>query len=360
MPTFRTTPSQNLSASIRRLVGSKGGRSNPLEEIQVDNLAAQTARNSSLAEKARAEVDAMRAAETARADPAVSAEYASHVAGLDVPTGKRLSDHIRGVMEQPSVADQDDAAIIGAEAKPYVTGAPNVDAPSKRLFQSALASTIANRIATGKTNAPQLAQAGDRVNETALTNEAANTASAPDANRIIAAVSGKLREPFRTGAQGQVVDRETGDVYDNTVSSSVVARNNEVGALARERAAAVKRGEANKGGARASPQQVERWVSETARKEWDAIPAKERRGMNYEQHLDKVRERFKTSPATGKDKASIEDDAGDALKAINGGAPSKAVRKRFKERWGVELIDSVPDASDAGLGAGENALDEED
>lgn len=332
MPTFRTTPSSNLTGSIRRLLASGGGKLGPLGEMQADQAAATTARNMSLAEKARAEVEAMRGAQADRADPALATEYASHAAGIDVPTGTRLSDHIRGKLEQPSIADKDDADMIGAEAQPYVTGAPNVDQTSTRLFRSALASTIANRIATGKTNAQQLAQAGDRVNETALTNVAANTEDTPTANRIVAAVAGKIRQPFRTGPQGQVLDTEQGTVNEDTALAQAAATlSGSRASLADSRKAAVDRA-ADKGGNRVTPQQVERWVSDAARKEWDTIPAKERKGMSYAQHLDKVRERFKATST--KDPQAEVTEAHDA---IAGGADKTKVAKRFKQRMGFDM-----------------------
>lgn len=214
MPTFRTAPSSDLGSAIRRAVAS--ANLGPEVNMQADMAAAQTAHNLGLAEKARAEAEAVRAADVARADPGVATEYASHASGMSVPNGTRLSNHLRGVLEQPGPSDYEDASAMGREAQPFVTGAPNVGEPQKRVFQSALASTIANRLATGKTNAEQLAHAGDRINETALTNEAANTADVPTANRLIAAVSGKLREPFKTNAQGTVLNEETGALNEGT------------------------------------------------------------------------------------------------------------------------------------------------
>lgn len=356
MPTFRTTPSGNLTASIRRLIASGGPNLGPLGEAQADTMAAQTARNMSLAEKARAEVEAMQGAESRRADPALRTEYAAHSAGIDLPDATRLMGAIRGNLEQPGPGDVDDAMVMGREAQPYPMGRPNLQPGQERVFRSALASTMGNLLATGKTNAAQLAQAGDRVNETALTNEAANTADVPSANRIIAAVAGKVREPFKLGGQGQVLNEESGAVNEGTALAQAAARlsgarattegsrQTELGArttrntaqagLADARAGAVNRGEVGRAGQRITPQQVERWVSEVARKEWDTIPPRDRKGMNYDQHLTKVRERFKPGPdGTGGAKSEVEDAHG----AIANGADLKKVSKRFKERMGFDL-----------------------
>ncbi len=358
MPTFRTAPSSSLTGSIRRLIASGGGNLSPLLEMQADSAAATTARNMSLAEKARAEVEAMQAAETRRADPAMRTEYAAHAAGIDLPDATRLTRAIRGEMD-PNPQGAEDAT--GNLYGDVPVARPNLPAGSERVFRSALASTMANLLATGKTNAAQLAQAGDRVNETALTNEAANTTNLPTANRLIAAVAGKVREPFRVSPQGVVLNEETGAANEGTQLAQAVralsgartategskqtelgtrsTRNTASAELAGARRAAVERGETGRGGQRVTPQQVERWVSEVARKEWDTIPPRERKGMNYDQHLEKVRGRFKPT-ATGQ--GGIEQDIQDALAAINSGAPSKAVHARFEKRWGKKLTEVAP------------------
>lgn len=366
MPTFRTSPSSSLTGAIRRMLMSGGSQMGPLVEMQADQAAAQTARNMSLAEKARAEVEAMNAAETRRNDPAVRTEYAAHAAGIDLPDATRLYRAIRGEVD-PNPQGAEDAAgnLYGDVA---VTRPENLPAGSERLFRSALASAIANNIATGKTNAAQLAQAGETTNEAALTNQAANTADLPTANRIVAAVAGKVREPFKLGTQGQVLNEETGALNEGTALAQAAAalsgaraategsRQSELGTrstrntaqadLATERAAAVKRGETGRGGQRVTPQQVERWVSEVARKEWDTIPATQRKGMNYDQHLAKVRERFKTT-GTSNARQEIEE----AHAAIAKGADLKLVAKRFRERMGFDMpappvVDDVDDDED--------------
>ncbi len=348
MPLFRTTPSSSLAASIRRLMASGGSQLSPLQEMEADFAAAKTAHQRSLVDKVRAEVEAMNSAKAAREDPALAAEYAGNVAGLDVPTSTRLSNHLRGVLEQPSGADYED----NPDVQPYPTGAPNVGAPEKRLFQSALASTLANRMATGKTNASQLAQAGDRINETALTNEAARTTDTPAANRIIAAVAGKVREPFSTNAQGTVLNQETGDLSEGGRLAGEVRR------LTGARAATegAKQGELGTRSSRNTAQagladvrarnvgvivppkgqtaaQVEKWVSEVARKEWAGFDPKDRKGMNYQQHLDKVRERFKSTNAAN-DAAGVVKEAHEA---IGRGADPAKVAKRFKEKMGFDM-----------------------
>jgi hypothetical protein len=67
-------------------------------------------------------------------------------------------------------------------AVPY--RAPVLGPGQERSFRSALASTIANRIATGKTNASQLAQAGGRIADTSMSTEAGETEDVPGATGL--------------------------------------------------------------------------------------------------------------------------------------------------------------------------------
>lgn len=362
MPTFKTEPTQDLNSAIRRLVASGGGRTQGLDEMRVDAMAAGAARNMSLADKARLEAEALRNAETLRADPKARTEYAADAAGMDQPSGTRLFNHLRGVLEQPGSADYED----NPNVQPFPTAAPNLEPGQRERFQGALAATMANRLATGKTNAHQLTQAGGDLQRQGMVDAASRETDVPSANRIISAFTGKLREPFKVGPQGQVLNEEVGTVNEGTnVTRGVVdlskaraategARQGELNArgasrtkldealsaLAGARTAAVNRGEANKGGARVNPEQVERWASEVARKEWEALPSRERKGMNYQQHLDKVRARFQRSSTTTTDPvAELEDARG----ALAGGASRAAVASRFKERTGMDLPDEEPE-----------------
>jgi hypothetical protein len=163
MPTFRSAPSANLATSIKRLVASNRGQITPMQEMQVDQAAADTAHKTSLAEKVRLEAEEMRNAAAARANPAASTEFASHSAGINLDTGNRLMAHIRGQPEPYSTADADDAAVVGADVPRYTMAAPNIEPGQDRRFRSALAATIAERLAGGKTNAEQLTKAAGEV-----------------------------------------------------------------------------------------------------------------------------------------------------------------------------------------------------
>lgn len=169
MPTFKTQPSRNLGAAIRNLIASGGGKLGPLQEMQADQAAAETAQKLSLAQKARAEVEAMQAGAARRADPALRTEYAAHSAGIDLPDATRLSGAIRGELEQPGPGDIDDANAAGVEARPYPMARPNLGAGKERLFRAALASVGGLDFATGETNAKQLAEAAGEHHTNAIT-----------------------------------------------------------------------------------------------------------------------------------------------------------------------------------------------
>jgi hypothetical protein len=226
MPTFRSQPSSDLASSIRRAVASRSLAGNEdAINMQADQAAAVTAQHLGLAEKARAEAEALRNAETARSDPKVATEFASRSSGLTDAEGTRLMGHIRGTLEQPSSNDDLDASMAGREAQPFRMEPPNVSAGQRRGFESALASTIANRIATGHTNAEQLAKSGQDINKTAVQNAATDAGSVPEANKLIAAITGKVREPFKMTAQGAILNEETGDANENTATGRAVRAN---------------------------------------------------------------------------------------------------------------------------------------
>lgn len=213
MPYFSTAPSTSLSAAIRRAV-SGGGGLDGMQQIAIDQAAASTAQHQSLAQKARAEAEALLHALAQRNDPRIAEQFASNAAGLDLPTGRRLASNLRGDMEQPAPADIDDAATVGREAEPFPMAAPNVPQGIRERFQAASASLLANQLATGKTNAEQLVHAAGRGQENAVLGAAADAARRGDVagvNLNAAGVLGKKElTPFKTGAEGITTNEYTG------------------------------------------------------------------------------------------------------------------------------------------------------
>jgi hypothetical protein len=249
MPTFRTAPSSDLGSAIRRAVQSSN--LGPMGEIQADMAAAQTAKNLSLAEKARVEAENAARSQTYREDPANAVTLASRVAGMTDPQGTRMSDHLRGALEQPSQADIDDADRVGAEATPFATQPPVVSAGQKRAFETSIAATIANRFATGKTNPEQIAQAAQRLNDTSIAARASDAAEAgnvPLVNALAVGVLGKRNEltPFKTNAQGVTTNEYTGKVDESSQLAGVTRK--DIAAQAAQRTAA-----AGTGGATGEP-----------------------------------------------------------------------------------------------------------
>lgn len=349
MPLFRTQPSSNLYNSVARLVASGGARLSPLQEMQADMAAARTMRDRSLAEKARIEAEEMRATQLKRNDPNTVTQFASHAAGMDVPSGNRLMAHLQGALEEPSPGDIDD---MGGEVVPYPTGAPNLEPGQRGKFQNALTAQMANVLATGKTNAQQLTAAAGNAQDLDLSDQAARAPDAATGNALVAAAKGILRNPHQTNAQGVTTNRETGTVDETSrlagaVRNLTAARTTTEGHRQTELTSRDKRNKAATGLTKArrsvvgapgtgkplAPAQVEKIISEVARKEWEAIPGPQRRGMNYQQHLDRVRERF-TRTSNGIVPAQ---EIQDAHKAIADGKDLKLVRQRFKQRMGFDL-----------------------
>lgn len=361
MPTFRTAPSSSISTSLRNLMRSSDGS---LDQIMADQMAARTARDVGLAEKARLEAEAMRRI----ADPKLRTEFASHAAGINVDDGSRLANHIRGVLEQPAQADIDDADRTGTVAEPFRTAAPVLQEGQEGRFRSAMAAQIASMIATGKTNADQLLQAAGQAQDNALVDQASRTTSVPDANRIIAAVSRKVREPFTVTPQGVVLNQESGTIDESSQLASAARnlltarggtegartgelnsrseRNRALAELARARAQHVRSG---KSATPLAPERVTRMIDMSAAVEfrakkaaYDALPLGERKKISaptYDAVRTAVEKRYRGSGG----QPSIEQDTDEALQAIANGADIEAVRQRYRQRWGVELEGALGD-----------------
>lgn len=332
MPTFRTQPSSNLVSSMRSLMS--GGDLSPLQSMQADLAAANTARSMGLAEKARLEVEEARRADAARRDPGTTVRYAADTAGIDYPDATQLYKAMTGYRERPPI-EQDDEG----NRMPDVTYArpENLAPGAERGFRSALASAAAAQLATGKSSAGDVALAADRLGKTRMSAEAAEVADTGTANQRNAAASGRQRQPFTVTSRGVRVNRETG-ATDESSQLAAAARNELASRSTRNTASAglsnARAGAAGAGFAkRASPEQVEKWISEVARKEWDLIPGTQRKGMNFQQHLDDVRRRFNGSNKKVDPKNLIVD----AHVAIADGANKRAVAARFKQMTGMDL-----------------------
>ncbi len=231
-----------LGGAVRRLMGTSSEPS-PLEEMQVDQAAAETAHKHGLVEKMRFEVERQREQERLRADPRALAGFAGMSAGMNDPEGEQAYKHVTGVRERPPVEfDNGDEgfnapADTTANRMPDVTYAmPASATPSQeRLFRAALATVRGAALASENSNAEQLAQAAGHFTSTDLMSRAADESDVPTANRLIAARSGKLREPFAVGQQGQVLNQETGAV-DETSRIAQAARSRSEAQLASEAA----------------------------------------------------------------------------------------------------------------------------
>jgi hypothetical protein len=364
MPYFSTRPRSSLGSSIRRLFAGGAGI-DPSQQIGIEQAAATTAHRLALMDKLRAETGQMEQAAAARVNPDLAAEYAGHAAGMDVPTATRMGQHLRGVMEQPSTADVEDAAMAGRDAAPYRVSAPDVTPGQRRLFQSAIAATIANRLATGKTNADQFAKAGGNVQDNMLTEEAIAAKDLPTQNRIVAAASGKTYTPFRTNAQGVTTDQGAGTVDEGSQLAARVralAEGRTVQARAAAGASGAAAGASNalttlrgkQGGlvdARTdrvrsgqpatpvAPERVARMIDMTALGEYkavkaayDALPFSQKKATKPPE-LGAIREQV----AQRYQQPGTQGEISDANAAIARGANPEEVRKRFRQRRGFDL-----------------------
>jgi hypothetical protein len=232
MPTFRSNRPLGLAQSMRALLGNSG--LSRTDEIAIASAASRANRDDALAEKTRLEVQAQREADERRRNPAHATEYAATASGLRVPEGEHLAKFIRGEKVQPTTAVDDEG-----NPMPVVDyGRPESVTPEgERAFRSALASVMATQLATGRTNADQMTQAGGNLLTQAVRSEMTRPGTEiKRENQLGHAINIRAREPYATNAQGTVLDQEAGTVNEDTELARVVRGN--IGAQAGQRRSA--------------------------------------------------------------------------------------------------------------------------
>jgi hypothetical protein len=361
MPTFRSPRPNSIASSVAALLSSSG-----VPDAK-DLMAAETARShinyqNTLAEKVRQEVEDMRAAAAARSDPRKQTEYAALQSGIDIPQGNQLRDNIYGNAVPQQGPDEEGNALPDA-----VLPKPSSVSPvQERQFRTALAATVASMLGSGKTNAQQLAAAGDHLQTQGFRNQLDDPTTAPDQRYAAAdAVSGRIGDRYKLSSNGESIIRPlTGDVTDSPTQAAQLARQftqsrtktegtrqdlnkaraGEAGARAGAanasadlsrarkpvvaaqqalydaRRGAIERG-ASPGGKAINPIQAERWISQMATKEWDALSLKERKAMpgGFEGYRNKRR-------------AEVMGQADAAVKA---GADPAKVAERLRQQAGA-------------------------
>jgi len=250
MPYFNTNPPGSMTASIRRLIGGGGGELDPMQAMQIDRAAADTAHKLSLIEELRSKSEERRGAAAMRANPNAQSQFASDYAGTDTRTGRRLFGHLRGEKEQPSTADYEDASIVGIEAQPFDMAAPNVEPVVRQRMQDALAALGANAMGTSPTNAEQLLHAAGRSQEQRVFSTAAEAAKRGDVSQVNLNAAGVLGKheltPFKTNESGLTTNEWTGSA-PNAPNALFVNKVREVEAKARQAALAAEASGAHAG-----------------------------------------------------------------------------------------------------------------
>jgi hypothetical protein len=226
MPTFRTRQPSSLASGVRSFAASFGGAGglNELEKMQIERAGARANREDSLAEKVRLEIEQMRAGEQARADPAAETDYAATVSGVrGGDTASNLSKFIRGLSEQFAGEGADEAGNVVPPIELPVARPDAVTPEQERAFRAARGSVMATRMATGRTNADQLTEAGGNLLTQALRNEiTAPGTEVVRGNQLAQAAGLRAREPFATNAQGTVLNQETGDLGEGSLLAGAV------------------------------------------------------------------------------------------------------------------------------------------
>jgi len=228
MPYFSTQPTGSVMEAAQRAVSTLGGGDVSAKDLiaadhaalTAGHLMAQTKYSQAMAEKARQEIEEKRKAGAARENPAVQAEIASDLTGVARPEGQRIADHIRGILEQPSVADYED----NSNVQPFPTELPPSVAPDKvNEFRRTIGVMGLGNIATGHSTADQLVQGMKHAQENSILAEAAAAArggNVPQTNLLASGVLGKKElTPFKTNERG-VTTNEWSGTRDETGQNS--------------------------------------------------------------------------------------------------------------------------------------------
>jgi|GEM_PF-4673312 len=191
MPEFRIRRPTSITDSLRALLTSSPNLT-AADQAAIDNHVATVAQRTALADKARWEVESARTAEAFRNDPENALTMAAVQAGIPLPIARQARDYALGMegIERPDLTPEQD-----------------------RAFRAVMTGAMANRLATGKTNADQLTHGVRRTQDSILANRAAEIANAGEQAPLLAAAGLKPREPFANpNAQGLVTNQETGTV----------------------------------------------------------------------------------------------------------------------------------------------------
>lgn len=240
MPSFytRAPHKTGIAGSVRALLNSSPNLSES-DILRGHAAAASAEHNSALAEKIRLEIERERGAEKLRADPGIQNEYGATTSGITVPQGAQLSEYIRGVTSPPATPVDDQG--YANPANPPIR--PDITPEAERGYRSAIGALIANRLATGKTNAEQLTHGQGNLLTQAVRGAMTGADNITDENTLGHSIGVPAREPFTRGPnpQGVMVNQETGDLTTDTPLHDAAVK--AVEALATKRTADATRGD---------------------------------------------------------------------------------------------------------------------
>lgn len=228
MPTFSQRGTGSIADSVRSLLSSSP-KLTASDVIAVETAksklahdAASTNAQNSLAEKHRLEADALRERQRFQSDPQNATDYAATSSGLTREIANQINQNFRGESLQPTTAVDDNG-----EAMPLAKiQLPPLDPAKLTNYRTALASTMATRLATGNTNAQQMAQAGQNLQENANRESLAN----PDLSVAVRqaagdAVSGKFNPRYTLSHDASTVfDPASGSTEDAQTEMGLLIR----------------------------------------------------------------------------------------------------------------------------------------
>lgn len=366
MPTFSTARPQGIAQSFASLMaGNPGVNAKDMLDADVKIASgraheASAAHSNSLTAKVMEEVNAMREAERLRSDPGMATEYGARASGMQLPDANAVEDNFRG--RQVELAGPPNVNAGETSMPTATTPMPTSVTPQQvQQYQSSLASLMANRLATGKTNANQLTQAGGNILSDAFRARLSTPNLSPaERTSNLEALSEKPVTPFRQNSAGSSVVNEMDGTTQtpNTITATIAnaltkSRAGAENALAGQRSSAARVNDARvpllnaqtertknpapKTFKPVDPMQAEKRLSDMTQKEYDSLPRNQRysksnpTGITLEQYRNKRRKEIQS---TGVDMTS---EINDANEAIANGADPAAVKARFRQRTKADL-----------------------
>lgn len=236
MPTFSQSQPRSISTAVASLLSSSPNLSAD-DMIKLDTLATNANYRDALAEKARVEMEAKRAAMAFRANPANVQEAARLNAGVSPSIGEQVRQHVYGQTPVQGPVREGVDAPLGMDAGPVP---PGVTPSALDRYRSTISANLLAQLGEGNDNVQQITGAMGNLQSQGRRGRIEDTRNQLDRNSILQAEApGSAR--YVTNAQGvTTAPAGTTEVTGPGLNKAITDRTIAQGALAEARAAAAR------------------------------------------------------------------------------------------------------------------------